>query len=216
MKKFGLTRVLVIALLTISMAVQADSWDFLKPYRGKKRDIITLVITSNYKNSRMMADLIQAENKQPYILLPATGQTKIFFCPRPGERSLEIQEADLPRFIKYINPQRILILGDNSYVPEKYRKLIDQNQTVISVKNQNWFEAAEQVEELLDLSNLSYDFKKLSDKLESGTLYKSTSYGTADQYTNSQLQTGTPDAAATMGDEGKRDPSENAATIDVK
>ena len=217
MKKFGLTSVLGFAILTISMSAQAGYWDWSRPYRGPTKDIITLVVTSNYKNSRMMADLIQGENKQPYILLPAVGQSKIFFCPARGEKSLEIQEADLPRFIKYINPKQILIIGDNNYVPEKYRKLIDQNQTVIAVRNKNWIEASRRVENILDLSNLSYDYKKLYDRLESGDLYRSTTYGTDEQYImDKKAASGTPEAPALMGDEGKRDPSENAATIDAK
>jgi len=221
MKNFGLTRVLGLAILTISMSVQASYWDWSRPYRGPTRDIITLVVTSNYKNSRMMADLIQGENRQPYILLPAVGQNKIFFCPARGERSLEIQEADLARFIKYINPQQIMIIGDNNYVPEKYRAIIDQNQTVISVKNKNWNEAAKQVQYLLGLSNLAYDYRHLSEELESGKLYRSTAHGTGDQYKfdkkandefkPSEATTGTPDAPALMGDEGKAPSAEPVA-----
>lgn len=220
MKKIGLTSVLGLAILTISISAMAGAWDWGTPYRGKTRDIITLVVTTNYKNSRMMADLIQGENRQPYILLPAVGQSKIFFCPARGERSLEIQEAELPRYIKFLNPQQILILGDNNYVPEKYRALIDQNQTVISVKNKNWNEAAKQVQRILGLSNLAYDYRRLSEQLESGELYRSTSHGTEDQYKLNKkakeeakplsATVGTPDAPAAMGDEGKAPEAEPA------
>ncbi|OGV38629.1 MAG: hypothetical protein A2020_03645 [Lentisphaerae bacterium GWF2_45_14] len=216
MKKIGLVRVLGIAILTISMSAQAGFWDWSRPYRGPTRDIITLVITSNYKNSRLMADLIQNENKQPYILLPAVGQTKIFFCPA-REKALEIQESELPRFIKYLNPRQILVIGDKRYVSDKYLKLIDQNQTVITVKNTNWNQAAQRIETLMDLSNLSYDFKHLSDKLESGQLYRPTTYENEQEFfVPESSKAGAPEPAAMGDEESKRNPADNAATIDVK
>jgi hypothetical protein len=166
--------ILGIAALFLTFSAFAGFWDWSTPYRGPDQDIITLVITGNYAKSRLLADIIQDETKQPYILLPAGGKGKIFFCPARNKPSLEILESDLERFMKFVNPQQIIVLGDTSYVPEKYLKMIDPDQTVIVVKNRNWNQAAKRLGKLLDATNLSYDFKRLSGELESGQLYKPT------------------------------------------
>jgi hypothetical protein len=155
----------------ISVFAGLNDW---LPYRGPDKDIITLMMTGNFAKSRLMADLIQNENKQPYILLPASGKGRIFFCPSGKRKALEILEKDLARFIKFVNPKQIIVIGNKHYVPQKYLDKIDPNQTVIIIKNKNWNIAAERIARLLDLSNLASDYKKLYEKLEGGSLYKPT------------------------------------------
>lgn len=166
--------ILGIAALFLTFSAFAGFWDWSTPYRGPDQDIITLVLTGNYAKSRLLADLIQDATKQPYILLPAGGKGKIFFCPARNKPSLEILESDLPRFMKFVNPQQIIVLGDTGYVQPKYLKMIDPDQTVIIIKNRNWNIAAKRLGKLLNATNLAYDYKRLSGELESGQLYKPT------------------------------------------
>ena len=84
----------------------AGFWESITPYRGPKRDVITLIVTGNYKHPLVIAQLLQDETKQPYLLLPAANGKGIFFNP-PRERSeaaLEISEVNLARFIRFLNP----------------------------------------------------------------------------------------------------------------
>ena len=148
-----------------------DVVDFLTPYRGPKKDISTLIITSNYVKSKMLAELIQFDTKQPYILLPAASQDKIFFCPAHGRKPQEIKLEKLERFIKFVNPRQILVLGDKSYVSEKYLNMIDDHQTLMVVSNKNWNQISKTIEKLLNLSNLSDDFKRTLNDWQSGQRY---------------------------------------------
>jgi len=153
----------------------ADFWESITPYRGPKRDVITLVITGNYKHPLVIAQLLQDETKQPYLLLPATNGKGIFFNP-PRERSeaaLEISEVNLARFIRFLNPKQIVILGDDRYVAEKYRKMIGKDTPVIAISGDNWQLVADRVSILLDANNVGYDYKQLGQQLNSG-LYKPT------------------------------------------
>lgn len=145
--------------------------DFITPYKGPKKDITTLIITSNYVKSKMLAELIQFDTKQPYILLPAAGQDKIYFCPAHGYKPQEIKKEKLERFIKFVNPRQILVLGDESYVPEKYLKMIDENQTLWVVSNRNWNQTAKSVGKLLNLSNIADDYKRTLSDWQSGQRY---------------------------------------------
>lgn len=148
-----------------------DFVDFITPYRGPKKDITTLVITSNYVKSKMLAELIQFDTKQPYLLLPAAGQDKIFFCPAHGRKPQEITEEKLSRFIKFVNPRQILVLGDKNYVSEKHLKVIDEHQTLWVVSNRNWNQTAKSVGKLLNLSNLASDFQRTLNDWQSGQRY---------------------------------------------
>lgn len=149
----------------------SDVIDFLTPYRGPKKDITSLIITSNYVKSKMLAELIQFDTKQPYILLPAAGQDKIYFCPAHGRKPQEIKEEKLARFIKFVNPRQIIVLGDKNYVSEKYLKMIDEYQTLMVISNRNWNQTAVTVGKLLNMSNLAGDFKRTLYDWQSGQRY---------------------------------------------
>lgn len=170
-----LKKTFIVAFIFTTLSSSfADFWESITPYRGPKRDVITLMITSNYKHPLVIAQLLQDETKQPYLLLPAINGKGIFFNP-PRERSeeaLQINEENLSRFIKFLNPKQIVILGDKQYVADKYRKMIAKEIPVITIEGSNWQRVADRVSILLDARNVAYDYKKLGQQLNSGLLYK--------------------------------------------
>ncbi len=151
----------------------ADFWKSITPYRGPKKDIITLIITANYKHPLIIAQLIQDEIKQPYILLPASNGKGIFFNPprKRSEAALEIREANLKRFISFLNPKQIVILGDKRYVTDKYREMIAKDIPVITFSGNNWQRIADRLSILLDAHNVGDDYKELGQQIDSN-LYK--------------------------------------------
>jgi hypothetical protein len=171
MFKVSIKSFLLAVVVSVGISANANSWNWTGVYQGPSKDIITLMITSNYTKSRLLADLVQNETRQPYILLPGQKGGKIFFCPSRNKPGMEILEKDLPRFIKFCNPKQIIVIGGPNYVPQKYLKMIDPKQTVWIINNQNWNKAAESVGKFLDLTNLAYDYKRLSEEIEGGQLY---------------------------------------------
>ncbi|MFA6716962.1 MAG: hypothetical protein WCS27_16400, partial [Victivallaceae bacterium] len=153
----------------------ADFWESVTPYGGPRNDVITLIVTANYKHPLIIAQLIQNETKQPYLLLPSANTTGIFFNPPPKRSmaALEIRESNLSRFIRFLNPKQIVILGDERYVPEKYRKMIDKNIPVICVSGNDWQRIADSLSILLYAHNLGDDYKDICGQLKRG-LYKPT------------------------------------------
>ncbi len=171
-----LKKVFIVAFVfsTLTSAL-AGFWDSFIPYQGPKKDVITLIITANYKHPLLIAQLVQDETKQPYLLLPTASGKGIFFNP-PRERSeaaLEIREGNLARFIRFLNPKQIVILGDTRYVSEEYLEMIDKDIPLITITGNNWQRIADRVEILLAACNVGYDYKKLGQQLNSG-LYKPT------------------------------------------
>ena len=157
------TKLAVFSVLALCCAVvSAAPWMSL----GPKRKLETLVITGNYKSPRLLAELIQSESRQPYMLLPdpARGDGRIYFVP-PKSDALEVKETYFNDFIRTAGPRRIIILGDERYVPRRYEDMLDRVIPVVRVTGANWVRVAEELTFMLNLNHLDRDYKKLHEKM---------------------------------------------------
>jgi len=153
---------LVLLALVTASGVFAASWFA----NGPKRDVVTLVVTGNYKSPRLMAELILYESRQPYLLLPTpeSQDQRIIYVQAKGNAH-EIPEKSLPQFVQFLNPSRIVVLGDERYVPEKYLNLLDRAIPTVRIEGEDWNRIADQTTLLLGLSNLAGDYRKLRDEM---------------------------------------------------
>ncbi len=176
MIKSVLSRKFILAAMAVVLTSSAFAFnvrEMATPYQGPERDVITLIITSNYKKSRLLAELIQRETKQPILLLPAGDQKGIYFMPASVKKpAMEIKEENIGKFVAFINPQQILVLGDRGFVHQEYIDMIDKKMPVFVVNGRDWIINARSVAKLLDLNNLSSDYTRLYRQVEGGTLYK--------------------------------------------
>ena len=155
----------------ICSTVSAEPWTTF----GPKRKPVTLVIASNYISPRLLAELIQHESGQPYLMLPGKDDTdkKIYFCPRKRTGSKVIPEAHLNRFINLLGVKRIIVLGNKDYVAQKYVDMLDHNTPVMRIEGNDWYRIAEELNFMLNLSNLDKNFKKFREQLTTeGRLYR--------------------------------------------
>ena len=152
--------VTLFTLVCVS-AVEASPWRSL----GPKREIHTLIITGNYKSPRLLADLIQDESRQPYILLPDPRDEvqKIFFCL--PKKSMEVQDKYFNDVIRTAGPKRIIILGDERYVPRRFEKMLDGKIPVVRITGESWGRIAEELTFMLNLNHLGRNFRKLQNKM---------------------------------------------------
>ena len=154
-----------VALLTLVFAatVEAAPWRSL----GRKREIHTMIITGNYKLPRLIAELIQDESRQPYILLPdpRDENKKICFCPPSRKEGLEIQEKYFNDFIRTAGPKRIVILGDERYVPRRFEDMLDKTIPIFRVTGDNWQRIAEELTFMLNLCLLDRNFRNLYEEM---------------------------------------------------
>ncbi len=170
MKNLLISIAIIIVCVSAINNAQCGFFGSVKPHGGPDKDIQTLMITGNYAKSRLLADLIQSEIKQPYILIPQNPSDKIYFVPASGD-GIVLDQAKYTKFVKFLNPKQILIFGDPSYVPESYLTKIDKTQTYIRISNKSWDDIATAAGNILDLPRLAKDYKRLCAELESGKLY---------------------------------------------
>lgn len=154
---------LVLLALVIASGVFAAAPWFAN---GPKRDIVTLVVTGNYQSPRLMAELILYESRQPYLLLPTpeSKDQRIIYVQAKGN-AYQIPEKDLAQFVQFLKLSRIVVLGDERYVPTKYLDLFDKTIPTVRIEGEDWNRIADQTTLLLGLSNLGGDYKKLRDDM---------------------------------------------------
>ena len=164
---------IVSIISSVILPLYAGSWNWTRPYKMPEKNIETLIIVGNYRQPRLLAELVQNETKQPLLVIPASGEGNVFFMPADrDDKTMEIKIEDLTDFVKFVKPNKIIVLGDKRYVPEKYLAEIDPNQTVITVSNKDWAMVAKTTSRILDLKYLIKDFKAQQELLKSGKLYR--------------------------------------------
>ncbi len=165
----------VLSVGVFAMSADAGFWDWTRPFKGPGRHVSTLVITGNYKRPLALAQLIRAESRQPYLLVPAqeSGLKDVFFCP-VSERTaaVKLREEDISRFVRLLNPEKVIILGDVRYVPEKYVPALDGRIPIVRIDCDDWVRNAEMLGSLLNLNHLERDYKRIGAKLDKDVLYR--------------------------------------------
>ena len=161
MSKLLKTALLAVLCVT-ALSVSGASW-FV---RGNKYNIETVVITGNYKSPRLIAELIQAESRQPYIIVPAANaKHTTWYLALPKTKGAAMSEDKFGAWIKFSQCRRVIILGDSNCVPDKYETMIDKYTPVVRITG-DWERVAEELTFLLNLSNLKSDYVKLRPQLD--------------------------------------------------
>ena len=114
---------------------------YFESFRNKKEsEIPFLVITANYQSCAILAAIARQEKGIPCILLPAAGDKKgkIWFIPARNSGIIAIAEKDLGKFLSFLAPGRIVILGDELIVPEKCRPLPTSDRPVTALLSNSW------------------------------------------------------------------------------
>ena len=125
--------------VSVKVTLPAD----VKYRKGKK--IPDLIITANYRSCVILAEIARREKAVPYILLPALGEDKgrIHFIPARKKDIFSVPAKELGKFIAFLAPDRILVLGDELMVPRTFRPLSTPERLCLNIVSGNWkFNAA--------------------------------------------------------------------------
>lgn len=165
MKSISLFKLSAVLMLTVSMAVSSlygAEWNWKAPYQGPKKDVVTLIITANNRNARILADLFQYRTRQPQLVLPREGDDSFYWVPRrkDGTGVRKINLRYFPRFVRFLHPEKVIILGDERYVPREYREAIDPS-IPVSVYRGDWENIAYVIGRDERVNKLGEDYSRL-------------------------------------------------------
>ncbi|MBQ7650613.1 MAG: hypothetical protein IJS15_06615 [Victivallales bacterium] len=157
-----------IVAIVLGLAVESHALT-LNPFKRNGRvKASSLMITGNYVDSRLLAELAQHYSKQPLLVISpdVDGGYQLFFIPTSNEATA-IRPDEFAEIIKYINPKRIIVIGNDSFVPMKF---VDQARTdyaIISLDSDNWSKNAAALGELLKIEKLPALFEEYRKNINS-------------------------------------------------
>lgn len=160
MKAHTRTRKIVVLMglcLVAGLGAQAAWYSrvpFLSKWFSKGDRVEALLVTGNYAQSRLLAELVQYKTKQPIILISPRrgGGNDVFFLPS-GPEAMVLEPERYQEFIAFLQPKRVVVLGDDSFVPPRFLELVRDHPTVV-VKSRDWRKNAETLAEMFDYSKL--------------------------------------------------------------
>ncbi len=111
----------------------------------KHQEIPYLIITSNYEIPYLLVAAAQKDKNIPYLLIPAdtplpSPETVLTFNSKRenSHYSMDIQAVHLSKFIAYLRPRNVIILGDDEYVSEIYRMAVPSRINRIEIDDSDW------------------------------------------------------------------------------
>ena len=176
-RTFSLTALALI--LFGSTPVYAGFLDFLKK---KPKRVETLIVTGNFIKSRILAELVQDESKQPVLLLPTGNEDDVCYYLPPKGQAQEIESKDFISFVEFLQPRKVLFLGNAQYAsPDFHKALLDNDVVTWAVTNDDWEQIANSVGETMKIKNLYFDYLVLLNQIDAeGKVigpYESTRFG---------------------------------------
>ncbi len=165
-KPFSLFMALAVGA-TLACTAQAAWWNPVSWFgKDRPKRVQTLVVTGNFIKSRILAELIQYETSQPILLLPSGNESDTMFFLASNKETFPVKEKDFARFVKYLQPKRVLFLGNETYAPERFKEELRDKIPLWSVSNDDWSQIAASVGEVLKLRHLGFDYLVLLNQLD--------------------------------------------------
>lgn len=148
-------KILLAAVVIASGAVlSAAPW----AAHNSQRRPHTLIVVSNHKTPRLMAETILALTRQNYLLVTADGR---YFVALPKD-TVQIPEDKFATYINDMQVRRLVILGDERYisreVENKLRTINLKRIPIVRIYGDYWPRVAEELDDLLNIGNLKREF----------------------------------------------------------
>lgn len=132
---------------------------------GKKPE--TLIVTGNYLKSRLLAEIIQRETKQPILLLPSGENTEtLYFLHHDNEKNFKLDREEYQEFVELLYPKTVVFLGDERYAPQEYVDLVSEGLVVSVFRHSDWMKIADSVGQVLQIDDLREDYEDYLSKYD--------------------------------------------------
>lgn len=157
-----MTALLISAGVIAPAAANAAAWDGGDwPKQVEGRVIEYLIITANYQSPRNLAAAIQEATRNPILLLPPVNaeQQAIYLILPDGKEPAKLDPDQFSACISALNPKRIVIIGDETIVPNDYRLAIDRKYEIIDFASKNWFVNAVSAANLFNSDRIKKNFE---------------------------------------------------------
>ena len=119
-----------------------------------------LILTSNYATPLFLAETARKKVGCPVIVvpeaLPFPEKGTLLTVRLSGDDSLMIRAEDLSKFLAYLRPRNVIILGNSDVVPPIYSLSVPAGSKLIQVNDRAWKVDAIRLDDLLNTSPYIY------------------------------------------------------------
>lgn len=129
------------------------------------RRIKTLLVTANYRSPAILAELARRKKGVPYLLLPAVNEPKapVLFVPADKTDAFSLKDGEFAEFVDFLNPEQVVILGDELIVPEGFRPEKNNERRVVHVNYTSWDANAAAFGNLILMREMPERYRKIFD-----------------------------------------------------
>ena len=168
MKKTAST--LIAVLLLCSMMLGGTSCTLFR--KSSRARVKTLVVTGNFLQPRLLAELAQERTKQPVFLFQpeAGGGALRFHFLHANKMSEEISVSKLMDVVSYLNPRTIIVLGDENCVPATCVEEMRKGYSVMILNSADWEKNAQTLGGYLELPKLQREFRDMKQRYDENVL----------------------------------------------
>jgi len=159
---------LSLVVLLLGFVVSIPTHAALK---NSKTDVDTVIVTGYSLHSRLLADMIQYHTGQPIIYITGASKKNLFFVPARNWKQgqpMTLTTSDYHNFINFVHPKQVVFIGSDKFVPEFFKKSVNKNIPMYSIKDNDWLMNAVLAEELFGISKLTEAYEKELEKLARG------------------------------------------------
>lgn len=134
----------------------------------------TLLVTGNFAESRLLAEVAQFKTKQPLIIIsPEADGNHIYYFPYKESEALELKEDEYLEFIEsMLRPKKIVFLGGDDMISKDFSDAVKANYTSLTVKGDDWAKNAKQLGKIMHCWTLKGAFVKARKKLMEGKAHR--------------------------------------------
>lgn len=156
-------QLLLFVALGIILISTASCSIFRKTSRAR---VNTLLITGNYMQPRLLAELSQYRSKQPIILCQNDGgETRLFYLDG-NQKSEEISTAKFKEFVGFLNPKTVIFMGGEAYVPSDLVNQVRSDFRIMLLLSDSWDQNAQMLGEIMNQPKLNRLFKEYLEKYD--------------------------------------------------
>lgn len=155
----------LVSLLVVGSWCQA-SWYNPVSWFKKDKSYETLIVTGNYVDSRLLAELIQRQKHHPILLLPSGNETDTLFFLGPNGKAVKLDKDNYLWLVNYIEPKTILFLGDEHFAPTEYSQQVKDKYAILAYDSKDWSNIAVSCGELFGIKHLAGDFSQLRSRID--------------------------------------------------
>ena len=156
------------------MAVLAASVGEAGPVSWLKRSPVwpwgwpeALIVTGNYAEPRLLAEMAQRKTKQPLIVVSREEDgDRIYYLPYKKKEALPLAGEEYVEFVEtMLRPKRIIFLGDDQVLARRYIEPLRKNYPVVVLEGEDWGRTAGELGRILRTWTLKGDFEKAREKM---------------------------------------------------